>query len=491
MNESILEGFRRRLPLKAQIVYGWLKYKLKPRPDWDEKEFVSYYRWLNETQWWSRDKHEEYQLEKLRALVKHAYENVPYYRRVFDKLKVRPEDIVTLDDLQKLPLLTKKDVIENLEDLVARNIDRASLVYKTTSGSTGTPLGLYRDKHTAHIHDYALLILQCSWAGYKLGDRMLTMLGSVLAAPGTKGTRGWWDYYPGHNELLLSSYDMTEENLFKYIEKIKEFRPNFIYAYPSSIEILARFMKRNNTSIATVQSIHCTAETLYPQQRILIESQFGCRTFGKYAMTERAVEAVECEHHQGYHVNMENGILELLNRYDEPIKSPSTPGRVVGTGFDTWGMPLIRYVTDDVAEFAVSACTCGRQSTLISDFRGRLRELVISKSGYIAPIQPFYGHGQLFSKIRELKFLQEREGELVAQIALAPAFSEVEVAKEFLEEFYEKYSKDEFNVKISFVDRVPRTGRGKLGLLEQRLPIKIEYLDCFVTEMGSNGKEIR
>jgi phenylacetate-CoA ligase len=280
---------------------------------------------------------------------------------------------------------------------------------------------------------------------------------------------------------------MTEENLFRYVQKIKEFQPKFIYAYPSSVEILARFMKRNAVTITTIKAIICTAETLYPQQKRLIESQFGCRTFGKYAMTERAVEAVECEQHQGYHVNMENGIFELLDRYDEPIKRTGVPGRVAGTGFDTFGMPLIRYVTDDIAEYAPSICSCKRQSTLIQDFKGRLRELVFSKSGYIAPIHPIYGHGPLFTKIRELKFLQEREGELVAQIAKAPAFSEAEVAKEFLDEFYTKFNKDEFNVKIVFVDRVPRTGRGKLGLLEQRLPIKSEYLDYFGNETSSTG----
>jgi phenylacetate-CoA ligase len=207
-------------------------------------------------------------------------------------------------------------------------------------------------------------------------------------------------------------------------------------------------------------------------------------------MTEKAIDAVECEQHQGYHVSMEYGALELLDRYDEPIKEPGIPGRVVATGFDTICMPLIRYVTDDIAEYAPSTCSCERQSTLVQDFKGRLRELVFSKGGHIVvPLAPVYAsiHGPIVAKIRELKFIQEREGELVVQIAKAPTFSEAEVAKEFLDELYDRLDEKEFSIRIIFVDCVSRTGRGKLGLLDQRLPIKIEYLDHFGNETGVTG----
>jgi phenylacetate-coenzyme A ligase PaaK-like adenylate-forming protein len=144
-------------------------------------------------------------------------------------------------------------------------------------------------------------------------------------------------------------------------------------------------------------------------------------------------------------------------------------------------MPLIRYVTEDVAEYASSDCSCKRQHSLIQDFKGRLRELIFSKSGYVVSLTPVFSsiHGPIVTKIREIKFLQEREGELVVQIAKAPAFSEEEVEKEFLDQLYVRLDKKEFNVRVVFVDSVPRTGRGKLGLLDQRLPIKVEYLGHF------------
>jgi phenylacetate-CoA ligase len=400
---------------------------------------------------------------------------------VFDECRIKPEDIMTLDDLQKLPLLDKDAVRDNLEEMVARNIDRSSLSYKTTSGSTGNPLGVYQNEHTSWMHELAFHYRQWGWAGYRFGDPFVTLRGNLIPGSSAENNKSWWDYNPGNNQLILSSYDMSEENLFLYIQKINEFQPKFIQAYPSSIEILARFMKRNAIKNATVKAIFCASETLYPQQRKLVEEQFKCKIFASYGMTEKVAIALECEQHQGYHVGMEYGVFELLDQYDETIKKPGIPGRVVGTGFDTFGMPLIRYVTEDVAEYASSDCSCKRQHSLIQDFKGRLRELIFSKSGYVVSLTPVFSsiHGPIVTKIREIKFLQEREGELVVQIAKAPAFSEEEVEKEFLDQLYVRLDKKEFNVRVVFVDSVPRTGRGKLGLLDQRLPIKVEYLGHF------------
>jgi len=475
---SSLSSFRKQLPLPVRRGYGWLKRRFVPHPIWDNAEFKRYYQWLQETQWWSRDQLEALQLEQLQALVQHAYENVPYYRRVFDERRLKPRDISTLDDLQKLPLLTKEDVRDNSEDLIARNIDRERLDYVTTAGSTGRPLALYCDKYTRDPHELAFILRQWSWAGYRFGDRFVTLRGNLITRLQRNGANAWWDYNTDNNELVLSSLDMNEENMYKYVEKIREFKPRFINAYPSSLEILARFMTRNRISGVRVAAIFHESETLYPWQRERIESQFGCKIFAGYGMTERVADAVECEQHQGYHVSMEYGILELVDKNDEPITQAGALGKVVGTGFDTYCMPLIRYATDDLAIYAAGGCSCKRQGALIHDFKGRIRELIVSKTGQLVPLTVlFSGHAAVWAKMRELKFFQEREGKLIVKIAKAPSFSETEIAREFLEEVHKRLDEEQFNIRIVFVDYVRRTGRGKLGLLEQRLPIEFDDLD--------------
>lgn len=478
---SLFHKVRRRLPLNAQTGLRWVKYKFSQHPLWDHPEFVRYLKWLEESQWWSKQEYEAYQLEKLQKLVKHAYENVPYYRRVFDQHKVKPDDIVTLADIQKLPVLTKDDVRNNAEDLIARNVDRSTLKYRTTSGSTGIPLGVYQDKDFSYLHELGHVYRQRRWAGWEFGDRYFVLRGNAPPEAGTKGRSHWYSYNLRDNALFLSSYDMTEENMFQYQQKIEEFRPKFVHGDSSSMEILSRFMKRNGIENKTVKAIFLGSQTIFPYQRSFIQDTFKCPVYARYGMTEKAIDAVQCEQHNGYHVGMEYGVFELFDQNNQPVTQAGVPGRVAGTGFDTYPMPLIRYVTDDIAEYSADTCACKRQATLVSDFKGRLGELVFSKSGYIVPLSPVYAsiHGNVVAKIREMKFVQEREGELLVRVVKAPAFTQEEVEKEFLAEVFTKLSEEEFNVTIEFVDHLARTGRGKLGLLDQRLPVKVEHMDSF------------
>jgi phenylacetate-CoA ligase len=260
--------------------------------------------------------------------------------------------------------------------------------------------------------------------------------------------------------------DMSEENMHQYVELIREFKPQFISAYPSSIEILARFMTRYGIRDIKPKAVFCESENVYPRQRQIIKSILGCEVYAGYGHSERAVDAVECEQHNGYHISMEYGILELLDKDIEVIKEPGRTGRVVATGFGNYCMPLIRYETDDLANYAANECICGRHLNLIRDFYGRLRDFVISKTGYLVPFSacdPDPTHS--LDKISYFNFIQEHEGELIVQIVLAPSVSKEIVEREFLEEIFKRLDTKEFDVKIIFVDRIPRSIRGKMAFL--------------------------
>lgn len=483
---SVLSRLRRLLPLNGQVAIRWLKYKLIKHPLWEHPEFIRYLEWLETTQWWSKEEFAKYQDEKLQRLVRHAYENVPYYRRVFDEQSLKPDDIRTLSDIQKLPILTKDAVRKNREDLVARNVDRATLSFRTTSGSTGTPLGVYQDKNFSYIHELGHVYRQRHWAGWDFGDRYMVLRGNAPTEPRPDGKNSLFSYGIRDNALFLSSYEMSEENMFLYQKKLEEFKPRFVDGDSSSMEILARFMIRNSIKNPSIEAIFLGSQNILPHQRNLIEMAFNCPVFTRYGMTEKAASAAECPQHQGYHIDMEYCIFELLDQNNEPITQPGIPGRVAGTGFDTFCMPLIRYVLDDVAEYASAPCSCNRQSVLVSDFKGRMGEVIVSKSGYVVPLSPVWAsiHGGIVTKIREMKFYQDTPGRLVVLIILAPGFSQTELEDQLLKEIYSRLNRIEFTVEVKFVDQLNRKARGKLGLLEQRLPIKLEYLNYFSNETG-------
>jgi phenylacetate-CoA ligase len=465
---------RKQVPLALRVNYGSLRRRFAPHRIWDNVYFRDTYDWLQESQWWSREQLEQYQLEQLQALAHHAYQNVPYYRHVFDEIKLKPRDIATLDDLVKIPLLTKEDVRRNTEDLVARNVDRTRLKFATTGGSTGQPLGVYHDQPRTNLREWAFRYRQWGWAGYRFGDRYATMARGMIERFKMNGERATWDYSTDLNELVLSSTEMHDEYLHQYMDLIRKFKPRFLCLYPSSALILGRFLNRHSIMDIKLQGIFSDSEMLYPSTRELAESGFGCKIYDHYGLTEYVADAVQCEHHDGYHVNMEYGILELVDENSARITDTNTLGTVVGTGFGNYAMPLLRYVTSDLASFTSGRCACGRDTVRMAEFRGRIGDFIVSNTGRLITVNMLLGgHSLVWSKIREIKLRQEREGELIVIVAAASSFDEKQLAKDVRDELYTYLDEDEFAVHVEIVDSIPRTGeRLKLAVLEQKLPLQ-------------------
>jgi phenylacetate-CoA ligase len=243
-------------------------------------------------------------------------------------------------------------------------------------------------------------------------------------------------------------------------------------------------MRRQGITDLRPVAIFCESETLSPRTRAVIEAEWSCKVFAAYGMAERVVDAVECERHKGYHINMEYGILELVDKHGVPITIPGVVGRVVGTGLDTYHMPLIRYLTSDLASYAPLQCDCGRKTPLVQDFLGRTQELTVSKTGRLMPMYAMATGRLCWEKISEISFLQERPGELVARVVRVPTFPEDEIARELTAALYAAVGSAEFDVQVVFVHRVPRTQAGKISLIEQRLQLDFDAV-TFDPRLGS------
>jgi phenylacetate-CoA ligase len=192
-------------------------------------------------------------------------------------------------------------------------------------------------------------------------------------------------------------------------------------------------------------------------------------------MSERVADAIECEHHDGYHINMEYGVFELLDQNNQPITEAGVSGVVVGTGFHNNVMPLIRYQMFDIATYAGEKCPCKRHSPLIKSFKGRFREYFVGRSGKLVPLQLVWsGRHPIWSKIREMKFEQQTKGELVAKIVRAPAYMDEAVARELQDQVKSVLTEDDFDIKFEFVESLPLTHRGKLNFLDQKIPLDFE-----------------
>jgi len=450
-------------------MYGYGRRFLRPDPTWRDAEFRRMYKWLLQTQWWPRDKLQELQLTQLKNLLVHAYETVPYYRRLFRKQGITPESIVTLQDLQKLPFTTRKDVQQNLEDFLSQNMALEQLQAVVTGGTTGIPLMIYHER-TAHAHEEAFRLRHWTWAGYRPGDRLLILRDDFLGREDTRGRLVKWDFSTSRNALVLSTFHLNEQVFPHYISLLHEFQPKFISAFPSALGILASSMIRYKIDGIRPNAIFCQSETIYPWQRELIESQFECKIFAGYGNSERAMDAVECERHEGYHVCMEYGILEIVDEMGNPVEEEGQDGTVVGTGFDTYCMPMIRYKTDDIATYTQKRCSCGRDLPLIQNIVGRLQEVVVTSDNERIPLGVLQIRSSGYRNVEQFQFLQEKRGRLILRIVPAPLFSEID-ANLILDELKSQFH-NRMKVQLVRVSHIPKTKRGKHRFLVQKLALK-------------------
>lgn len=436
--------------------------------------FRKTYKFLKKSQWWSKERLEAYQLEQLSKLLNHAYENVPYYRKVFDDRGLKPEDIQDFDDLQKLPFLTKEIVRENLDNLKARDYPDDKFEYVTTSGTTSGamgPLGFYYEKGVSRAREWAFMKTQWDRIGYRFTDKCVILRGYVSKS---ENKSKFWEYSLFGRWLILSPFQMSDENLPNYIEKIRKFKPKFFQAFPSEIIILAKFMEENNIKpFSSVKALLLGSENVYVDQRDFLEEIFDCRVYSWYGHAEQAVLAGECEVSTNYHIFPGYGIVEFIDKSGKLITKENELGEIVATGLNNFVMPLIRYRTMDLGTFSNAGCECGRNYKLITRIEGRLQEMVVTRdktlislTAILAAIKRLEGYPQM----KKVQFIQEKEGDIRIKVIKGASYSK-EYEKEILQSMYKNFG-NSLNVEIEYVDHIPPTNIGKHRYLIQKLPVK-------------------
>ena len=169
-----------------------------------------------------------------------------------------------------------------------------------------------------------------------------------------------------HNQLWMSSFHLSDQNIPYYIDKLSTYKPAAIEGYPSTLYILAEYLNRHNI-LLPMKAAFSSSETLLPFQRQEIMQAFSCNLYDFYGLAERTVFATECEHHEGKHLNFEYGYTEIVNDADGRVEN-GQKGYLVSTSLQNYGMPLIRYKTTDVTQFKLDTCKCGRHMPRIENW---------------------------------------------------------------------------------------------------------------------------
>ena len=226
MSESVLvEQIYPRLPVFLQNAACWYYGKKEARvrlgPEFDRR-----LRELVDSEKWSAGEIEAYQNEKLRQLIRHAYENVPYYRERWKSLKISPDDIRSRDDLAKLPVLTKEDVRQNFERFVSEKTSRQELVFRHTSGTTGKALHFY-------VTNEAIALQWAVWWRHRLrfgvepGAWHANFTGKRVV-PLAQRTPPYWRWNRPLHQALLNMHHLTPDKIGSVIDFWNRISLNFI-----------------------------------------------------------------------------------------------------------------------------------------------------------------------------------------------------------------------------------------------------------------------
>lgn len=396
----------------------------------------------------------ELQNVRLRRLIAHAYDNVRYYRKRFDERGLKPADIRDSSDLYKLPVMTKHDIRDHFDELTATNVQRARVTIGRTGGTTGTPLRFLLDRKRV-LFDHALIQRHWGWAGYGASDRVAILRGLTLVDPNEQ-TPPYWRHDYVSNRLYVSGFHLKATTIPEILRKLNEWRPAFLAGYPSSIFVVARYLKAQNARLP-VRAVFTSSEVLTPIERQCIEDRFQCKVWDRYGTGERLVVSQQCEM-GNYHQNSEFGILHVDDDAAEPC-SFNKPGRLVHTGLTNFSMPLIRYLTDDIGSLMEGGCACGRGLPLMGAVSGRKDDVIITPDGREMPRAGLDQIYEFVDNVERCQLVQTSLGEIIVKVLPRGLIREAD-RRELVTQLRRRIGA-EITVRIEIVDTLPLTGQGK------------------------------
>jgi len=399
-----------------------------------------------------------YQEEQLMRLLDDVYKNVPFYSELMRSRKLKPSDFLTIDDLAKLPIITKAQVRDNSKLFLNTRFNHKTLFKGATSGTTGSPLTLFYDKE-AFLLNNVFDWRQKRWAGIQYGDRIAFLLGRPIVSLG-KRCKPFWQKDIFHNHIWLSAFHMGSSNLLDYAEEISRYGAKAIEGYPSTVYVLAKFLEDRGLKLP-LKAVFVSSEPLHDFQRATIERSFACKVFNFYGMAERVVFATECDRHDGMHLNYEYGISEVTSKAvaEDIENSPNKEGVLTATGLINKAMPLIRYQTNDLALFDTDNCGCGRNSIRIPKVETKLEDMIIRADG--TPISPsVLTHPFKSVKgIRSSQIIQESSSHITVMVVEAGDSPSFDAAA--LKEGLQLRVGKEFSIQVRSVEDIPRERSGK------------------------------
>jgi phenylacetate-CoA ligase len=435
------------------------------------RQFSETRNFLQETEYRSKSYFDNLQFSALRRILMHAFKTTDFYKKQMLKNGVNQNSIN--DDpkgsVEKLGFIDKRIMSNRLNEFLSRKGRLIPHDYISTGGTSGEPFYFYIDSDRS-AKEWAFILDQWSRIGFSKFSKRIVFRGSKIRA------KGWEDDWIT-KERKFSSFEMTDQYLEKIWPLLHEYKPDFIYAYPSTALGLCKFIESKRQQLPkSIKGFLLGSENIFDGQREYIENITKKKVFLWYGHSEKLVLAGECEKTQYYHAYPQYGYVEFITENGTKAK-PGEFAEIVGTGFLNTVMPFIRYKTGDYCTYLGEHCSaCGRNYPIFSNVRGRWTQEVLygAKRNSIC-MSAINLHSNAMKNVFRFQFFQNEPGKALLKIMPKDGFSNKD-AEIIAKEFNEKFAGN-IHVETNTVRDIPLTKMGKFKFIDQKInPPKETFL---------------
>ncbi|MHB8078497.1 MAG: phenylacetate--CoA ligase family protein [Candidatus Krumholzibacteriia bacterium] len=414
-------------------------------------------RRLEASQRWPHERRDAVRLARLRALLDHAAVRVPRWREAG---LPSGRGMSSLADIARLPFTVKADLQARAADFRS-TAPLGRLVRKTTGGSTGVPVTIWKTRR-AMARELAATWRGYAWAGVGVGDRQARFWGVPLDSTGRRKARAI-DWVC--NRRRFSAFRFGPEELGRYAAELRGFRPRWLYGYVSMLcELAEHYKATGETPGLDLACIVTTAEVLSPPQRQLLAEVFGTRVFNEYGCGELGTIAHECAHGR-LHLSDENLIVEILD--GDRSCAPGEMGEIVVTELNNLAMPLLRYRLGDFGSLAAEPCPCGRTLAVLENVYGRAYDFLVDRQGRRfhgeIVLYVFEAAARLGLGVRQFQVVQADLDRF--RVRVVPGPGDPAASRRHLEAKLREQLGSDARFEFESVTAIPREKSGKMRLI--------------------------
>ena len=404
---------------------------------------------------------ERAQRRRIRSMIRHAYETVPYYRMTMDRLGLSPANVKSAADLARLPLIDRQAVQRDPRHFVSRAFPLEHCRRVQTGGSSGAPLTAFHAPPGLRATGYGerWQPLRDALAGRRWRPRVLFIaspMSAQRAAAHAIAQRILLPKWIRRQSREMSLLDPPA----KALAAMNEFRPHVVHSYGSYLEALFVHAYESGADFHRPGVVVYAADALPESARRLISETLGIPVLSHYGAVEASPMGFECEAHRGYHLNVDLHPVRIADEAGEDVADGES-GEIVVSNLVNRGTVLLNYRLGDVARFLSGPCPCGRSLPMISFLEGRPGDWVATRSGERMHPQ---GVRTLFTDEQEIRRYQVTQRSLTHfAVVLVTATRcdrerlEGRLAKKFAERLGAGTT-----IEVSFATDLPRTRLGKV-----------------------------